>query len=143
MEKSSKYWDSSAPKTTVVRRLNLSCSLGNVTPVITPTQSEWAQIHDVMVFRTDMYVATVPLRTYEQAVPTDATAWPRCPLPPHPPEPGTPCFLSRRLARPLLLCWILRPSVRRRRRDGRLRLCGWLGRRRKKDGYAFGYHRCL
>ena len=143
MEKSSKYWDSSAPNTTVVRRLTLSCGLGNVTPVITPTQSKWAGIHDIILFRTDMYVATVPLRTYEHAAPTAATAWPRCPLPPHLPEPRTPCSRSRRLAWPPLLCWILRPSMGRRRRDGRLRLCGWLGWRRKKDRYAFGRHRCL
>jgi len=63
--KGNQSWNSSEPKTKVVRHLTLSFRLGKVTSLITPMQSEWAETHTIMLFGTDMYPATVPFRTCE------------------------------------------------------------------------------
>jgi len=92
------------PKTKVVRRLTISFLLGKVTLLITPTQSEWAKSHSILLFCTDMKPQAVPFRTYELCVTTAAAALPRCPLllPPPPPAPRIP--FAWWLARPQLPC---------------------------------------
>jgi len=62
--KGNNSWVSSVPRTKVVRRLILSALLGKVTFLITPTRSEWAKTHSIMLFCTDIYPEAVPFRTY-------------------------------------------------------------------------------
>jgi len=108
----------------VVRRLILSCILGKVTSLITLIQPERAEDHTVMMFCTNVYPAKLAFRTCEHCITIAAAAWPPCPLqlPSQTPEKQPPCARWRDLARRPLPCWKLRPTARRLRRRGSLRL---------------------
>jgi len=124
--KANTSWDSRVSKTKVVRPLTSSLSLGEVTSLITPIESEWTETNTNMLFCTDLYPATVLFRTCEHCVRTAARRG--C---------GARCCCHH--SRPLSCRQLRQTSVRRRRR-GNMRLC--TRRRWPRCSERSGRHRC-